>query len=71
MTDAELAKGLYLSKAEAAVIIPKLTPSRRSTLERMIKFGDDWNLYAAGFGPRPTGALVDTERSTRHRKAWR
>jgi hypothetical protein len=71
MTDAELQKGLHLSDAEAAVIIPKLTPEKRATYERMLKFADDWNLYAAGFGPRPTGALVDTPRSTRNRKGWR
>lgn len=63
MTDADLAKGLCLTEVEAAIVIPKLTPDKRATYERMIQFGADWNLYAAGVGPRPTGALVDTERS--------
>ena len=71
MTDDELATGMHLSADEAAIIIPKLTPEKRAAYERMIKFADDWNLYAAGFGPRPTGALVDTERSTKRRRAWR
>jgi hypothetical protein len=71
MTDAELSEHLGLTPDEAAKIIPKLSPEKREAYERLGKFADDWNLYAAGFGPRPTGALVDTERSTKRRKAWR
>ena len=71
MDDSELARYLHLTPDEAAKVIPKLTPEQRTTYMRLGKFGDDWNLYAAGFGPRPTGALVDTERSTKKRRAWR
>lgn len=71
MDDAELAQALGLTEAEAAMIIPALTPEKRAAYERMITFGDEWNLYAAGLGPKPTGALIDTERSTSRRRAWR
>ena len=71
MSDADLIRYLNLSPEEAAKVIKKLTPEQRATYLRLGKFGDDWNLYAAGFGPRPTGALVDTERSTKKRRAWR
>lgn len=72
MTDAELAKGLGLTDAEASVVIPKLTPAKRAPYERMLDFSVEWNLYAAGLGSVPAGEyLVDTERSVRRRKGWR
>lgn len=71
MDDAELAQALGLTEAEAAKIVPALTPERRASCERLITFADEWNLYAAGLGPKPTGALIDTERSTSRRRAWR
>ena len=66
-----LARYLNLTPEEAAKVIPKLSPEKRAAYMRLGKFGDDWNEYAAGVGPRPTGALVDTERSTKKRRAWR
>lgn len=71
MSDSDLSRYLNLTPDEAARVIPKLTPEKRAACMRLGKFADDWNLYAAGLGPRPTGALVDTERSTRNRRAWR
>lgn len=71
MSDTDLARYLNLSPEEAAKVIPKLTEKQKATYMRLGKFGDDWNLYAAGCGPRPTGALVDTERSIKRRRAWR
>lgn len=71
MDDGELARYLHLTPDEAAKVIPKLTPEKRAAYMRLGKFADDWNLYAAGFGPRPTGALVDIEKSTQRRRAWR
>jgi transcription initiation factor IIE alpha subunit len=65
MTDDDLAKGLCLTPTESAIVIPRLSASQRVAYERMIEFADAWNLYAAGFGPRPTGAIVCHE----HRKA--
>jgi hypothetical protein len=71
MTDAELGKALGLTEAEAAIALPKITPEKRAAYERLIKFGDDLNLWMAGVGPKPEGGLIDTERSTRRRRAWR
>lgn len=71
MTDEDLARHLHLTPAEATKVIPRLTPEKRAAYERLGQFADDWNLYAAGFGPRPTGALVDTERSMKRRKLSR
>jgi hypothetical protein len=70
MTDTELAEYLHLTPAEAAIVIPKLPPEQRATYERMKQFEVDWNLHLQG-GPRPTGALIDTERSTRRRRSWK
>lgn len=72
MTDDEkLTRYLHLTPEEAAKVISKLMPEKRAAYLRLGQFADDWNLYAAGLGPRPTGALVDTERSTKRRHAWR
>jgi hypothetical protein len=73
MTDDELAA--FCGIAPDDPIRPKffetLTPQKRATYERMATFTSEWNLYVAGLGPRPTGALVDTDRSTNRRKGWR
>ena len=72
MTDEELAKGLGShDDPRWPQAIAKLEPQKRATYERLLGFADEWNLYAAGFGPKPQGALVDTERSTSRRRAWR
>jgi len=52
MDDTTLAKGLGLTDVEAAVVIPKLSPQKRATYERLIQWSDDWNRYMAGLGPR-------------------
>lgn len=71
MNDTELAEYLHLTPAEAAIVIPKLEPGKRAVYERMRQFEIDWTLYTEGLGPKPQGALVDTDRSTRRRRAWR
>jgi len=45
MDDTTLAKGLGLTDVEAAVVIPKLSPQKRATYERLIQWSDDWNRY--------------------------
>jgi hypothetical protein len=59
LTDAELGKALGLTEAEAAIVVPKLAPEKRATYERLIKLGDDLNLWTAGIGPKPQGVLID------------
>ena len=71
MTDAELAEYLHLNPSEAAIVIPKLTSQRRVLYDRMKQVEIDADLWAAGLGPKPTGVLIDTERSVRRRRAWR
>jgi hypothetical protein len=71
MTDSELAEYLHLTPAEAAIVIPKLTPERRAVYDRMKQVEIDAALWVEGLGPKPQGVLIDTERSTRRRRGWR
>lgn len=71
MNDEEFAKAMNLTPAEAAVVIPKMPPEKRAAYERLIKLGDDLNLWMSGIGPKPQGVLIDTERSMRRRKISR
>lgn len=71
MTDEELARYLNLTPDEAAIVIPKLSPERRATYERMRQVEAEAELWAAGLGPKPDGVLLDTQRSMRRRKIAR
>lgn len=71
MTDAELAEYLHLTPEEAAIVIPKLTPGKRAVYERMKQVEMEAALWVNGLGPKPTGVLIDTDRSTRRRRGWR
>jgi hypothetical protein len=70
MTDEELTAFLHITPEEAAIVLPKLSPERRRLFDRMraVEFEDE--LWMAGLGPKPTGVLLDTARSTRKRKGW-
>lgn len=71
MTDSELAAYLHLTPEEAAIVIPKLTASHRAVYERMSQVEIEANLWLAGLGPKPSGVLLDTDRSMRRRKIAR
>ena len=72
MTDEELAKGLGLySDPRWPQAIAKLTPEKRAAYERMLDFVTEVQVWEAGAGPLPSGILIDTDRSTSRRKAWR
>lgn len=71
MTDADLASYLNLTEAEAAIVIPKITPEKRALYERMKQVEIEAELWAAGLGPKPQGALIDTDRSMKRRKVSR
>lgn len=71
MTDEQLAEYLHLSSAEAAVIIPKLTPEKRAVYDRMAQVEIEAKLWMDGLGPKPQGVLIDTERAWRRRKVSR
>lgn len=55
MPDAELAEALGVP----VEVLPRIPPGKRATYERLIRLADAANLYTAGLGPRPDGALLD------------
>lgn len=67
MSDEQLAKYLALP----VHLIPKMKPEQRAAYEHMANVEMELSLWMQGLGPRPAGVMVDTERSTRNRKAWR
>ena len=71
MNDAELAAYMHLTPDEAAIVIPKLTPEKRAVYDRMREVEIEATLWLNGLGPKPRDVLIDTERSTRRRRAWR
>ncbi len=71
MTDAELVEYLHLTPAEAAIVLPKLTPAKRAVYDRMKQVEIEAALWIDGLGPKPQGVLIDTEHGTRRRRAWR
>lgn len=72
MTDDELIKYLGIeNEPNALKAIGLFTPERRAVFDRMKQVEIEATLWAEGLGPKPKGVLIDTERSTRHRKGWR
>lgn len=71
MTDAELTEYLHLTLAEAAIVIPRLTPARRAVYDRMKQVEIEAALWVEGLGPKPQGVLIDTDRSTKRRRGWK
>lgn len=71
MTDKELSAYLHLTPEQAAIVIPKLTPSRRALYDRMKQVEQEAELWAVGLGPKPKGVLIDTEQAMRRRKIAR
>lgn len=70
MTDAELTEYLNLTPDQAAIIIPQLTSAKRALYDRMKQVEVEAALWVEGLGPKPTGVLIDTVRSTRRRRSW-
>lgn len=74
MTDDELAAYLGIASAEPeqrAKIIAGIPGDRRAVYDRMKEVEIEVALWAEGLGPKPAGILIDTERSTMRRRAWR
>jgi hypothetical protein len=71
VTDAELTKYLNITPEQAAIILPKLTTAKRALYDRMAQVAIEAALWTQGLGPKPAGVLIDTERGTRRRRAWR
>lgn len=71
MTDAELTDYLHLTPDQASIILPKLTPEKRATYDRMKQVEIEAALWVNGLGPKPEGVLIDTERDIKRRRGWR
>ena len=73
MTDEEMAAFVGLSPEEENRVgfIKGLSPEKRAVFERMANLEMELKLWQDGLGPKPQGVLIDTERSTRRRKAWK
>lgn len=59
MTDEQLARYLNLTAAEAAIVLPKLSPEHRASYERMQQVEIELDLWMAGLGPCPQDILID------------
>lgn len=70
MTDAELTAYLHLTPEQAAIVLPKLSLQKRELYDRMKRVEIEAALWAEGLGPKPSGVLIDTERSTRRRLGY-
>lgn len=72
MTDAELARFLGIEgEPKRDALIAALAPDKRASFERMAQVEIEIDLWMKGAGPRPAGVLIDTDRSTRRRRAWK
>lgn len=72
MTDEQLAAylGIPSDHPMKNTVIQALSPAKRATYERMALIEMELELWQAGLGPKPD-IMIDTERSTRRRRAWR
>lgn len=66
--DEEFGAWLGFTPEESARVMPKFSAEKRALFEKMRQLEIDANLWAAGLGPKPTYALIDTERDFRKRR---
>jgi hypothetical protein len=73
MTEEELAAfcGVKPDDPLRDKFVRSLSPAKRALFERMATVEMEVELWQAGLGPKPTGVLIDTERDTKRRRAWR
>jgi hypothetical protein len=72
MTDEQLKKFLGIAGyAEADRYIKAMSSEKRDLFDRMATLETELALWQEGLGPKPTGVLIDTERDTKRRRAWR
>ncbi len=73
MTDEEMATfcGLSAEEEKRVEFVKALPPEKRTLFERMATLEMEVKLWQDGLGPKPEGVLIDTERSTRRRRAWK
>ena len=71
MTDEKLLKYLCLEDNPMGMsVIQAFSPAKRACYERMAKVELELQLWQDGLGPKPN-VMIDTERSTHRRRAWR
>ena len=59
MTDAELGAELYPDAPHVgAWMAHRMHPNKRAVCVRLIEVGREANLWTAGLGPKPTGAIL-------------
>lgn len=73
MTDAELLTymGLPVDHPNAVKFITTMPPEKRASYERMHSLEGEIAVWQAGLGPKPSGVLLDMEKDTKRRRAWR
>lgn len=71
MTDEELGEFLGFTPEETKIAIPRLTPEKRAGYEALCGAYREIRLWEEGVGPLPKGVMIDTDRSTKRRRAWR
>jgi hypothetical protein len=73
VTDDEMATFLGLKPEEEKRIefVKLLSPEKRALFERMATLEIELKLWQDGLGPKPPGVLIDTNRRTYRRRAWR
>lgn len=65
MPDDKLAEFMHLSPDEAKIIIPRLAPSKRATIERMAEVCGEIMLWEAGVGKKPSGVILCGKKQVR------
>lgn len=66
MSDEELAAFLGIAgHPKRHAVIAALSPAKRALFDRMAGLEMEVELWQAGLGPKPTGVLIDTERTIR------
>lgn len=72
MTDEQLADylGIPPDHPMRMTVVQSLSPAKRATYERMASLETELQLWQHGLGPKPN-VLIDTERGTSRRRAWR
>ena len=59
MTDEQLGAELWPDNPEMGVrAVRAMTPEKRATYERLVTLADEINLWTAGVGPKPAGAII-------------
>ena len=64
MSDEEMATflGLPVDEPKRMAVVRALSPAKRAIYERMARLEMELSLWQDGFGPKPSGVLIDFPR---------